>query len=141
MVNANNNNNKARAFPVCILSTPGGADMAAVIDKYLIEIFENNNDPAPKTFIRECENYRFQNGEGKGVIVDSIRGTDLYIIVDVGNYGETYKRHGKDFQMGPDEHYMDLRRLLGAAKNMAQRTTVIMPWLCRKWFMPGSIQS
>ena len=80
-------------------------------------------------FLRHSENHRFQNGEGKAVIRDSIRGTDLFLIADVGNYGVSYRRYDKKQIMSPDEHFQDVKRLLGAAKNMSQRTTVIMPLL------------
>ncbi|NQZ67994.1 MAG: ribose-phosphate diphosphokinase [Lentisphaeria bacterium] len=118
-----------RHFPIAILATPGGKDLAKIVDGKLKELYKENGEPAPKTFIRRSSNDRFQNGEGKGVIIDTIRGTDLYIICDVGNFGTTYKHHTGDMSMTPDEHYMDLKRLLGAAKNMAQRTTVVMPLL------------
>lgn len=118
-----------RGFPIALLTTPGGERLARVVDQRLKELFRENGEPSPASFIRLSQNYRFQNGEGKGVIIDSIRGTDLYIVLDVGNYGQTYTRHGHEVPMSPDEHFQDLKRLLGAAKNMAQRTTVVMPLL------------
>ena len=118
-----------RDFPIAILTTPGGQNLAAAVNQGLLEMCMEYAEPNPPTFLRLSENYRFQNGEGKAVIIDSIRGTDLFIIVDVGNYGEKYKRYGKKMAMSPDEHFQDLKRILGAAKNMAQRTTVIMPLL------------
>ena len=124
-----NPQSQVRGFPIALLATPGGGELASVIDQNLKKIFKENGEPCPQSFIRKSQNYRFQNGEGKGLIIDSIRGTDLYIIVDVGNYGVTYKRYGEAHSMSPDEHFLDLKRLLGAAKNMAQRTTVIMTLL------------
>ncbi|MCH2175634.1 MAG: ribose-phosphate diphosphokinase [Lentisphaeria bacterium] len=120
---------KGRHFPIAILSTPGGDYLAKTVDQQLRYLFHEGGQPSPDTFIRKCENFRFQNGEGKGVLYDSIRGTDLYIFCDPGNYGVTYERHGVISPMSPDEHFMDLKRLLGAAKNMSQRTTVVMPLL------------
>ena len=118
-----------RGFPIAILATPGGQALATVVDQRLKDICRENGEPIPTTFLRRSQNNRFQNGEGKGVIEQSIRGTDLYVLVDINNYGVTYPRYGRPQTMSPDEHFMDLKRLLGAAKNMAQRTTVVMPLL------------
>ena len=118
-----------RGFPIAILATPGGSLLAQEVDRHLRDLFGENGQPCPQSFVRRSESHRFQNGEGKGVILDSIRGTDLYLIVDVGNHGVSYRRYGAELPTSPDEHYLDLKRLLGAAKNMAQRTTVIMPLL------------
>jgi ribose-phosphate pyrophosphokinase len=124
-----NSQSTFRAFPIAILATPSGHHLATVVDQWLKEVFRENGEPIPTTFIRRSRNDRFQNGEGKGVIYDSIRGTDLYIFVDVGNQEVKYTRCGRECFMSPDDHFMDLKRLLGAAKNMAQRTTVVMPLL------------
>ncbi len=124
-----NTHGQIRGFPIAILATPGGQQLATVVDQRLKEVFRENGEPCPSTFLRRSVNHRFQNGEGKAQIIDSIRGTDLFIIVDVGNYGVSYVRYGTESSMSPDEHFMDLKRVLGAAKNMAQRTTVIMPLL------------
>lgn len=72
---------------------------------------------------------RFGNGEGKGLIKESIRGLDLYILVDVGAYNCTYNMYGKETMMSPDDHYMDLKRILAAIGGKARRVTVIMPML------------
>ena len=120
---------QVRSFPIAILTTPGGKHLANAVDHGLKRIFRENGEPCPATFIRNSKNLRFQNGEGKAVIIDSIRGTDLFVIVDVGNYGVGYVRYGRKSFMSPDEHFQDLKRILGAAKNMSQRTTVIMPLL------------
>ena len=120
---------QVRSFPIAILTTPGGSHLANAVDHALQRIFRENGEPCPATFLRNSKNHRFQNGEGKAVILDSIRGTDLFVIVDVGNYGFSYVRYGRKSFMSPDEHFQDLKRLLGAAKNMSQRTTVIMPLL------------
>lgn len=118
-----------RGFPIALLHTPGGEALVRVVDQQLRALFRENGEPCPNTFVRRSENYRFQNGEGKGVLKETIRGTDLYVIADVGNSNVCYTRHGITVPMGPDEHFQDLKRLLGAAKNMAQRTTVVMPML------------
>ena len=72
---------------------------------------------------------RFGSGEGKGVIMESVRGTDLYLLVDVTNYNETYSVSGNTNHMSPDDHYQDLKRIISAVGGKARRITVIMPFL------------
>ncbi len=72
---------------------------------------------------------RFGSGEAKGLIKQSIRGYDLYIICDVFNYGITYKMYGKEVPMSPDDHFQDLKRIIAAAGGKARRITVIMTML------------
>lgn len=72
---------------------------------------------------------RFGSGEAKGTIMESIRGKDLYFIVDVTNYNIKYKLCGHENRMSPDDHYSDLKRLIAAAAGKARRINVIMPFL------------
>ncbi|MCI8431696.1 MAG: ribose-phosphate pyrophosphokinase [Lachnospiraceae bacterium] len=72
---------------------------------------------------------RFGSGEAKGVILESVRGTDLYLLVDVCNYSLTYSLCGHENHMSPDDHYQDLKRLIAAVGGKARRITVIMPYL------------
>ena len=72
---------------------------------------------------------RFGSGEGKAVINDSIRGYDLYIIVDCFNYSVTYNMYGMDVPKSPDDHFSDLKRVISAASSKAKRINVIMPML------------
>ena len=72
---------------------------------------------------------RFGSGEAKGVILESVRGTDLYLLVDVTNYSETYSLCGHENHMSPDDHYQDLKRIISAVGGKARRITVIMPFL------------
>jgi ribose-phosphate pyrophosphokinase len=72
---------------------------------------------------------RFGTGEGKGVVEQSVRGMDLYILVDVVNYNETYKMFGFDNHMSPDDHFANLKRVIAAVGGKARRITVIMPYL------------
>ena len=72
---------------------------------------------------------RFGTGEGKGVILESVRGNDLYIMVDVCNYSLTYTLGGNTNHMSPDDHYQDLKRIIAAVGGKARRITVIMPFL------------
>ena len=72
---------------------------------------------------------RFGSGEAKCVINQSVRGYDLYIMVDVTNYSLTYTVCGQTNHMSPDDHYADLKRVIAAAGGKARRITVIMPFL------------
>lgn len=84
----------------------------------------------------KCENYliehscpRFGSGEAKGVLGESIRGKDLFVMVDVCNYSLTYTVNGHLNHMSPDDHYQDLKRIIGATASTAHRINVIMPFL------------
>ncbi|MBR1477716.1 MAG: ribose-phosphate pyrophosphokinase [Lachnospiraceae bacterium] len=72
---------------------------------------------------------RFGSGEGKGVIEESVRDKDIYIMVDVCNNSLTYKMDGAPNRMSPDDHYQDLKRIIAACNGAAGRITVIMPFL------------
>lgn len=81
------------------------------------------------TYVLGAKVPRFGSGEAKGVILESVRGTDLYILVDVGNYSLTYSLFGEENHMSPDDHYQDLKRVIAAVGGKARRITVIMPFL------------
>ena len=72
---------------------------------------------------------RFGSGEAKGVLNASVRGDDLYILVDICNYSLTYPMYGKENPMSPDDHFQDLKRIIAAAAGKARRINVIMPFL------------
>ena len=83
-----------------------------------------------------CDNYltesacpRFGSGEAKGILKESIRGKDLFIMVDVCNHSLTYKVNGHINHMSPDDHYQDLKRIISAATGKARRINVMMPFL------------
>ena len=80
-------------------------------------------------FIVDASCPRFGSGEGKGIIHESIRGKDLYILVVVCNYSLTYKIGGRENHMSPDDHFQDLKRMISAANGKAKRINVIMPFL------------
>lgn len=81
------------------------------------------------SYIVDAEVPRFGTGEAKGVLKQSIRGYDLYIMVDVTNYSLTYKVCGNINHMSPDDHYQDLKRVIAAAEGKAKRVTAIIPFL------------
>jgi len=72
---------------------------------------------------------RFGSGEAKGIVQESVRGRDLYLMVDVCNHSLTYSLYGKTNHMSPDDHYQDLKRIIAACAGKARRITVIMPFL------------
>lgn len=72
---------------------------------------------------------RFGSGEGKGTIMESVRGSDIYILVDVANHSLTYSLCGHENHMSPDDHYQDVKRIISAVGGKARRITVIMPFL------------
>ena len=81
------------------------------------------------SYILDAEVPRFGTGEAKGVIRTSVRGDDLYLLVDVCNYSQTYSLFGQENHMSPDDHYQDLKRIIAAVGGKARRITVIMPFL------------
>ena len=81
------------------------------------------------SYILKSKVPRFGSGEAKGVILESVRGTDLYLLVDVTNYSQTYSLCGHENHMSPDDHYQDLKRIIAAVGGKARRITVIMPFL------------
>ncbi len=72
---------------------------------------------------------RFGSGEAKGIVMESVRGRDLYLMVDVCNYSLTYSLCGHENHMSPDDHYQNLKRIIAACGGKARRITVIMPFL------------
>ena len=81
------------------------------------------------SYIVKAKNPRFGSGEAKGVIEESVRGCDLYLMVDVCNYSQTYSLCGYVNHMSPDDHYQDLKRIIAAVEGKARRINVIMPFL------------
>jgi len=81
------------------------------------------------SYIMKSRISRFGTGEGKGCMEESVRGYDLYVMVDVCNYSLTYSLFGMTNHMSPDDHFQDLKRIIAAAAGKARRITVIMPFL------------
>ncbi len=82
-----------------------------------------------ESYLLKAKAPRFGSGEGKGVILESVRGYDLYIMSDVTNHSLTYSLFGNENHMSPDDHYQDLKRIIAAVGGKARRITVIMPFL------------
>ena len=109
-----------------VVGMRGCENFCSQVDYYLKDWRRHGED---KTFLIKAECPRFGSGEGKGLIHESLRGHDLYIIADVFNYGVTYKMYGQEVPMSPDDHYADLKRIIAANMGKARRISVIMPML------------
>ncbi len=81
------------------------------------------------SYLLKCECPRFGSGEAKGIIRESVRGTDIFAMVDVTNYSISYTVNGYTNHKSPDDHFQDLKRILGACSATAHRVSVIMPFL------------
>ncbi len=81
------------------------------------------------SYLLQAKVPRFGSGEAKGQILESVRGHDLYILVDILNYSQTYSLCGHENHMSPDDHYQDLKRIIAAVGGKGRRITVIMPFL------------
>ena len=81
------------------------------------------------SYLLDCKCPRFGSGEAKGVINESVRGTDIFAMVDVTNYSIPYTVNGYTNHMSPDDHFQDLKRIIGACSATAHRVNVIMPFL------------
>ena len=81
------------------------------------------------SYLIEAQTPRFGSGEAKGTLADSVRGNDLYLLVDVCTYSLTYNLYGHTNHMSPDDHFQDLKRVIAAIGGKARRITVIMPYL------------
>lgn len=81
------------------------------------------------TFLIKSACPRFGTGEGKAVLRESVRGYDIFIIVDCFAHNVTYRMYGQDVPLSPDDHFQDLKRVIAAISGRAKRITVIMPML------------
>ncbi len=111
-----------------IVGMRGCEALAAGIDHYL-KTWRRMELDSRDTYMVKVACPRFGTGEGKGLISQSVRGCDLYIICDVFNYGVTYNMYGMEVPMSPDDHFQDLKRIISAAEGRTRRVTVIMPML------------
>ena len=109
-----------------VIGMKGCEQFVSQVDYYLKEWRKSGADG---TFLASAECPRFGTGEAKGVIHESLRGDDVYIIADVFNYSVTYKMYGQVVPMSPDDHYADLKRTIAAIAGKARRVNVIMPML------------
>lgn len=128
------NFDNAATNDMAIIATEGAKQLGDMIDAYLVEWYNNEAHVQGKlankeTFLIKNSCPRFTTGDGKGMILETVRGKDIYIICDVGNYSLEYNMFGSMNRMSPDDHYADLKRIIGAVAGKANKITVIMPLL------------
>ena len=118
--------------PIALIATPGAEELAQLIDKRLITLLSESHlgkKLYKDTFILKSDCPRFTSGDAKGIIYETVRGKDLYIICDPANHGVTYKFFAQDVQLTPDDHFQNLKRIICACTGKPARITVIMPML------------
>ena len=117
-----------RVAPLGIISLAGAQELSRKVEAHLVR-WAKLAGLDYDTFLIESSCPRFSSGDGKGMIKSTVRGYDLFFIVDVGNYSLTYNYFGQENRMSPDDHYQDLKRLIQAASGKAHRMNVVMPLL------------
>ncbi|HOO05820.1 MAG: ribose-phosphate pyrophosphokinase [Ruminococcus sp.] len=116
------------AAPIGIIAMNSITEVGEKINNYLVDWARRAGQDVD-TFLIESECPRFSSGDGKGLIKSTVRGRDLFIIIDVGNYNIKYDYFGFQNAMSPDDHFQDLKRIIQAASGKAHRINVIMPIL------------
>ena len=111
-----------------LIACPGAEELTGLIDKHLVR-WAKAAGIEKDTFIISCDCPRFQSGDAKGLVKESVRGDDIFIVVDPGNYSVTYKLFNYENHMSPDDHFANLKRLIQAVAGKAHRVSVIMPSL------------
>ena len=125
--------------PLGLIPLKGMEEFTKKVNNYLVEWRKERESEHKGTLLfseYEKDNYiikssisRFGSGEAKGTIEESVRGDDLYLLVDVCNYSMTYSLSGRINHMSPDDHFQDLKRIIAAIAGKARRINVIMPFL------------
>ena len=125
--------------PLGIIALDSFKDQAAKVDEFIAGWRSNRTGTYTHTiafsgyqkdsYLIDAKTPRFGSGEAKGIINETVRGKDLYILVDVGNYSMTYSLCGHENRMSPNDHYQDLKRVIAAVGGKARRINVIMPFL------------
>ena len=125
--------------PLGLIPLQSCAELGEKVNRHLVEWRRERQSEHKSTiaftgyqrdnYIIEAKTPRFGSGEGKGTIEESVRGDDLYFMVDICNYSLTYSLCGMVNHMSPDDHFQDLKRVIAAAAGKARRINVIMPFL------------
>ena len=125
--------------PLKLIAMESCKPLGQKVNDYIVSFRENTiNEVTESPLYRnykannyqvDCSCPRFGSGEAKGILKETIRGTDLFIMTDVCNYSLTYTVNGHLNHMSPDDHYQDLKRIIAAATGKARRINVIMPFL------------
>ncbi len=125
--------------PLCIIALESATELSKMVDEHLVEgrkisYSMINDDPAfegysSNSYLFDADCPRFGSGEAKCKLKSSVRGKDVYIMVDICNHSITYTMYGQENSKSPDDHYQDLKRIISALSGHAKRITVIMPFL------------
>ena len=126
--------------PLGLIAMPGTEEIGAKINSWLKKWQDHAEESEPEDmrttpgmerqdFLIDVACPRFGNGEGKGMIKESIRGYDMYVLCDPGAYNITYEMFGQKVPMSPDDHFANLKRIIAAMGGKAKRVSVIMPML------------
>ena len=136
---ANKNLDEMPIGDLGIIALPSSEEMGEKINNYIVQWRAEREHKRPAhaqmhgyvrdNYLIRTETPRFGSGEGKATIFDSIRGDDIFLLVDVCNYSITYTLRGKVNHMSPDDHFIDLERVIAAVGGKARRINVIMPYL------------
>ena len=139
MPNVRELENALPVAPLKVLAMESAETIGRRVNNYLVEFRKNmkntsHDDPAFQGYIEnsylvDASSPRFGSGEGKGIIRESVRGKDLFIIVDVCNHSLTYSINGYTNHKSPDDNYQDLKRMIASAAGKAHRINVVMPFL------------
>src|SRR5699024_6008353 len=122
-----------------LIALTGCEELGKKVDDYLVRwrretAHEHRDDAAfagyeRDTYMINADVPRFGSGEAKGILKESVRGKDLYLMVDVCNYSVTYSLTGQTNHMSPDDHFQNLKRIIAAVGGKGRRINVIMPFL------------
>ena len=125
--------------PLKIVALDSCKELGQKVDDYIVSFRKSAVETSPElselahydadTYLAQAACPRFGSGEAKGMLKESVRGKDLFIMVDVCNHSLTYSVNGYTNHMSPDDHYQDLKRIISAATGKARRINVIMPFL------------
>ena len=113
---------------LALIACPGAEEFTKLVDQHLVK-WGKEVGINKESFIVPCDCPRFQSGDAKGLVKKSVRGYDVFLVVDPGNYSLTYNLFGHENHMSPDDHFANLKRLIQAVAGRAHRVSVIMPSL------------
>lgn len=119
---------QTRVAPLGVIAMEGASSLGEKINNYLVD-WSQQSGFSDESFLIDAVCPRFSSGDGKGLIKSTVRGDDLFIICDVGNYNCKYQIFGQENSMSPDDHYQDLKRIIQATGGKAHRINIIMPIL------------
>lgn len=114
---------------LALISMRGYEGFTKRVNDWIVDARNDIGGASKENYIIDAKCTRFANGEGKGIINESVRGRDVFILVDVGDYSVTYPMIGVENHMSPDDHFQDLKRIISACGGRANRINVVMPLL------------